>query len=182
MRRGKTRNAVLLEAGAAAAATIVAATGAAGSPGGPLLTGVAAANTRSPGYAPASMPALRGEEQFPGERVPRRAVVVGQRVAVDVVRRHQRDPVRAVGIEVDPAEEAGSPALVALEDEVRAVVVAGGRPAFAPQDEVGVLVGLGLRRLDPVGRRRRVTRRGHWHVKGPCSGCSSSPPAGWPPS
>ena len=52
---------------------------------------------------------------------------------------------RGVGVEVDAGDVAACVAgLVALEEEVRAVVVAGVGALLAVEDEVGVLVGLGL--------------------------------------
>jgi hypothetical protein len=56
-----------------------------------------------------------------------------------------------VGVEVDAGQVAGRTGLVALEQEVGAVVVAGIRTGQTlVEDEIGVLVGLGLVRL--VGR------------------------------
>ena len=52
-----------------------------------------------------------------------------------------------VGVEVDAGDVAGRPGLVALEQEVRAVVVRGVRAVLAVQHEIGVLVRLGLVRL-----------------------------------
>jgi hypothetical protein len=79
--------------------------------------------------------------------------------------------VRSVGVEVDARDVAaidGRPCgrsgkgdrdavLVTLEEEVRPVVVARiGAAQAAIEDEVGILVGLGLRRLDVRAERRQV--------------------------
>jgi hypothetical protein len=56
------------------------------------------------------------------------AVDVGQVRAGGVLRRQQRDAVVGVGVEVDPREDAGRAALVALEEEVLPVPVAGSAP------------------------------------------------------
>ena len=52
-----------------------------------------------------------------------------------------------VGIEVDAGDVAGAAGLVTLEDEVAAVVVVRVRTGLTLQNEVRVLVGLGLGRL-----------------------------------
>jgi hypothetical protein len=70
--------------------------------------------------------------------------------------------VLGVGIEVDAGDVAGAPgpALVALEEEMSPVVVAGiGAVEAMLEDEVGVLVGLGLVRLGSgVGGNRNHLR------------------------
>src|SRR5581483_5841043 len=96
---------------------------------------------------------LRGEEQPLGPRVPGRAVDVGERRTGRVGRGEQRHAVRRIRVEVDPREVAGRAGLVPLEQEVRAVVVGWvGTAEAVPEDEVRVLVRLGLVRL--VRQRR----------------------------
>ena len=60
-----------------------------------------------------------------------------------------------VGVEVD-AGEVPEAELMALEQEMGAVVVVRIGTGLASEDEIRVLVGLGLRRLDLVGRTRQV--------------------------
>ena len=79
---------------------------------------------RLPGRRPRA-PLLGGEEQALRERIPGRAVDGRQRRAVGVGRRQQRHAVGGIGVEVDAGDVARPfPRLVALEQEVRAVVVA----------------------------------------------------------
>src|SRR5512133_1428738 len=73
---------------------------------------------------PPPLRSLCGEEQAPGPRIPRGAVDVGQVGAAAVLGRQQRHAMRAVGVEVDARQVARSPTLVALEQEMAAVVVA----------------------------------------------------------
>ena len=54
---------------------------------------------------------------------------------------------------------AGRPGLVPLEQEVRAVVIGGVRAGLSVEDQVRVLVGLGLRGLDQVRGAGQVARR-----------------------
>jgi hypothetical protein len=82
------------------------------------------------------------------------------------VRGHERHAVRGVGVEVDAREQAERVArailggvLVALVEEVGAVVVGRvGAGHALLEDEVGVLVGLGLDRLRRARRRRQHLR------------------------
>jgi len=68
--------------------------------------------------------------------------------------------VGAVRVEIDAGDVARRAGLVALEQEVRSVVVGGIGAGLAVEHEVGVLVGLGLVGLDQVGRARKVARGG----------------------
>jgi len=112
--------------------------------------------------------ALRRQEQALRERIPGRAVDRGDRLAGRVPRRHQRHAMLGVGVEADAGDVAvlgavdGGRRLVALEEEVRAVVVAGVGPRLVAQDEIGVLVGLGLLGLGrrAGGRRHHLRERG----------------------
>src|SRR5262249_2422224 len=90
---------------------------------------------------------LGGEQQPPGPRVPGRAIDGRDRVTAVVLRREQRDPVRGIRVEVDPGDvgRTARAELVALEQEVRAVVVVRvGAGQAVLEDKVGVLVGLCL--------------------------------------
>jgi hypothetical protein len=72
--------------------------------------------------------------------------------------------VRGVGVQVDPGDVAGTShaELVALEQEVGAVVIARVRAREAlTEDEIGVLVWLGLLRL-----RERAGQRQHLGLPG----------------
>ena len=114
---------------------------------------------------------LGGEEQPLRERVPGGAVDRGDRRARRVLRREQCYAVVAVGIQVDAREVAllpagdGSAVLVTLEEEVRSVVVVRIRPGLVLEDEIRVLVRLGLLRLGLGGPRRRHQR----HVRVPAA-------------
>jgi hypothetical protein len=118
--------------------------------------------------------ALGREDQPPRKGIPGRAVDRLDRLAVSVLVGEQRHAVLCVGIEVDARDVAlllavdGRCELVALVDEMRPVVVGGVRPfETVLEDEVGVLVGLGLLSLVREGRRRhhlgcgRVVRGRH---------------------
>ena len=102
----------------------------------------------------AAVAGLAGEQHLPVERVIGGAVdaaEAGQAGAVGAI--EQRDPVLGIGdVEVDPGQiRFVGAVLVALDQEVGPVVVAGGRPAgVGAGDQVGVLVGLG------AGPRQRV--------------------------
>ncbi|MFJ9782607.1 hypothetical protein ACIRSS_23705 [Amycolatopsis sp. NPDC101161] len=63
-----------------------------------------------------------------------------------------------VGVEVDARDVAGCARFVALEDEVRSVVVVRVGAALAVQHQVGLLVRLSLGRLDQVPGCGQVTR------------------------
>ena len=97
--------------------------------------------------------ALGREEQALRERIPGRAVDLGhRRLAVGLGLGELRHAVRRVGVEVDARDvvAVGRIELVALVEEVRAVVVLRVGAVLALDDEVGVLVRLALRRLDVV--------------------------------
>src|SRR5262245_56783066 len=88
----------------------------------------------------------------------------------------QRDPVRVVGVEVDAGEIAVGgaaavlfPVLVPLEQEVTAIVVVGIRAAQLGQDQVGVLVGLGLGGFDVGSESRQHGSIGAVSVEGAIS-------------
>jgi hypothetical protein len=90
---------------------------------------------------------LGRQQQPPGPRVPGGAVDGRERVAVRVRGGQDGDPVLCIRVEVDPGQVAVAldPALVPLEEEVGAVVVAGvGSRQAVFEGEVGVLVRLGL--------------------------------------
>src|SRR6267378_718056 len=114
--------------------------------------------------------ALGGEQQAFRERVPGRAVDGSDRLARSVTGCHQRHPMRRVGVEVDPRDvpllfarnRRGK--LVALEEEVRAVVIVAVGALLVLQDQVGVLVRLRLLRLDRCRCRRDHLR--HCRVVG----------------
>ena len=103
--------------------------------------------------------ALGREQQPLRPRVPGRAVDRRDRRSGRVRRGKHRHPVSRVGVEVDPRDVAGRAGLVALEQEVGAVVVArvGTRKA-AREDQVRVLVRLRLVRLVHDGWRRQHLR------------------------
>ena len=106
--------------------------------------------------------ALGGEEQALRERIPGRAVDHGHgRLAVGLGLGELRHAVRRIGVEVDARDvgAGGRAELVALVEEVRAVVVLRIGAVLALDDEVGVLVRLALRRLDVVARGLHVARR-----------------------
>src|SRR5262249_60602429 len=91
------------------------------------------------------------------ERIPGRAVYGGNRVARGVERGHERHAVQIVGIEVDARDVACDlpvgvrrAGFVGLEHEVCAVIVIGVGALLIVENEVGVLVGLGLVGLDVV--------------------------------
>jgi hypothetical protein len=77
-----------------------------------------------------------------------------------------RDPVRLVGVEVHAGEVPELGALVTLEQEVRAVPVAGVRPVEPAPVQVRVLVRLGLARLDVPGRGLGERRVGYQRAVG----------------
>ena len=85
--------------------------------------------------------------------------ISGQRTAVGLLLGEQGDAVGRIGVEVDARDVAPVAVLVALVQEVRSVVVGGVGPVLTRDHEVGVLVGLGLRRLDVVAGRLDVARR-----------------------
>ena len=99
--------------------------------------------------------ALGGEEQALGERIPGRAVDHRHGgLAVGLGLGELRHAMRGIGIEVDARDvrAGGRAELVALVEEVRAVVVLRVSAVLALDDEVRVLVRLALRRLDVVAR------------------------------
>jgi hypothetical protein len=101
---------------------------------------------------PAVCASLEAEEQTLGERVPGRSIEHWQRLSVPVTGRHQRHPVIRIRIEIDPGDVAGAPGLVTLEQKMGPVVVLRVISTLTVEHEVGVLVRLGLARLDLVRR------------------------------
>ena len=100
------------------------------------------------------------------ERVPGGAVDGRDRIARGIVGRHERHAVRRIGVEVDPRDvpllgtRHRRCKLVALEEEVRTVVVVGVVTLLVSQHEVGILVRLRFLRL-----RRRHGGEARHHLR-----------------
>ena len=114
-----------------------------------------------------------GEQQHFGKRVPGGTVDQRQRLAVDSGVGHQGDAMLEVGIEINAGQRAiGNAVLVhrtvfvALEQEVGAVVDALGGASGPLKHEIGVLVRLGLGRLDRLALRRDCALGGRQRAVG----------------
>src|SRR5262249_52654809 len=103
---------------------------------------------------------LRREEEPLRKRVPGRAVEDRKVVAVAILGREERYRVRRARVGGARREVARHSPLVPLEEEVSAVVITRVGAPLVLQNEVGVLVRLGLGRLDVVRRRLNVAGSG----------------------
>src|SRR5215813_1605716 len=108
---------------------------------------------------------LSGKEQALGPGIPGRAIEHRQGVPIHVCRGQQRDAMGSVSIQVDASNIAlfgsAKATFMALEEEMRPIIVAWVGSVLSREDQVGILIGLGLRGLHIMARRLDVAWR--WH-------------------